>query len=118
MKMVSTPARWLMDLKSKDKWASYNAIKEIFAPLAFDINSISPSFNGVINVENKFLYTNLNRLKFSWKLILFPKATQKTLEPLIIEEGKLESPYAGPAVKRPAEIYILTTLYLLQAFCN
>lgn len=87
------------DLKSKDKWASYNAIKEIFAPLGFDINSISPSFNGVINVENKFLYTNLNRLKFSWKLILFPKATQKTLEPLIVEEGKLESPYTGPGEK-------------------
>lgn len=87
------------DLRSKEKWASYNAIKEIFAPLGFDINSISPSFNGVINVENKFLYTNLNRLKFSWKLILFPKATQKTLEPLIVEEGKLESPYTGPGEK-------------------
>lgn len=87
------------DIKSKDKWASYYAIKEIWAPLGFDINSLSPSFNGVINVENKFLYTNLNRLKFNWKLVLFPKATQKTLEPLVIEEGKVESPYTGPGEK-------------------
>jgi hypothetical protein len=87
------------DVKSKEKWASYYAIKEIWAPLGFDINSISPSFNGVLNVENKFLYTNLNRLKFNWKLVLFPKATQKTLEPLVIEEGKLESPYTGPGEK-------------------
>jgi hypothetical protein len=87
------------DIKSKDKWASYYAIKEIWAPLAFDINSLSPSFNGVINVENKFLYTNLTRLKFSWKLVLFPKATQKTLDPLVIEEGKVESPYTGPGEK-------------------
>lgn len=87
------------DIKSKEKWASYYAIKEIWAPLSFDISSISPSFNGVINVENKFLYTNLTRLKFSWKLVLFPKATQKTLEPLVIEEGKCESPYTGPREK-------------------
>ncbi len=87
------------DIKSKDKWASYYAIKEIWAPLAFDISSLSPSFNGVLNVENKFLYTNLTRLKFSWKLVLFPKATQKTLEPLVIEEGKTESPYTSPGEK-------------------
>lgn len=87
------------DIKSKEKWASYYAIKEIWAPLGFDISSLSSSFNGVINVENKFLYTNLTRLKFSWKLVLFPKATQKTLDPLVIEEGKCESPYTGPGEK-------------------
>ena len=87
------------DPKSKDKWASYYAIKEIWAPLAFNINSLSSSFNGIITVENKFLYTNLNRLKFNWKLVLFPKATQKTLEPLIVEQGTIASPYTGPGEK-------------------
>ncbi|WP_207514469.1 glycoside hydrolase family 2 TIM barrel-domain containing protein [Longitalea luteola] len=87
------------DIKSKEKWASYYAIKEIWAPLSFDISNLTSSFNGVINVENKFLYTNLTRLKFNWKLVLFPKATQKTLEPLVVEEGKVESPYTGPGEK-------------------
>jgi hypothetical protein len=87
------------DLKSTEKWASYFAIKEIWAPLAFDINSLSPSFNGTLNVENKFMYTNLNRVKFDWKLVLFPKATQKTLQPLVVEEGTIASPYTGPGEK-------------------
>jgi hypothetical protein len=87
------------DPKSKEKWASYYAIKEIWAPLAFNINSLPATWNGTITVENKFLYTNLNRLKFSWKLVLFPKATQKTLEPLVVEEGTLPSPYTGPGEK-------------------
>jgi hypothetical protein len=87
------------DPKSKEKWASYYAIKEIWAPLAFNINSLPATWNGVITVENKFLYTNLNRLKFNWKLVLFPKATQKTLDPLVVEEGTLPSPYSGPGEK-------------------
>jgi hypothetical protein len=87
------------DPKSKEKWASYYTIKELWAPLGFDITSLSPSFNGTLSVENKSLYTNLNRLKFTWKLALFPKATQKTLEPLIVEEGKVESPYTAPGEK-------------------
>lgn len=87
------------DPKSKEKWASYFAIKEIWAPIGFDLNNISPTWNGILNVENKFLYTNLSRLKFTWKLALFPKATQKTLEPLIIEEGTIASPYTGPGEK-------------------
>ncbi|THU41059.1 hypothetical protein FAM09_02790 [Niastella caeni] len=87
------------DPKSKEKWASYYTIKEIWAPMSFDISSISSSFNGTLNVENKFLYTNLSRLKFTYKLALFPKATQKTLDPLIIEEGTVASPYTGPGEK-------------------
>jgi hypothetical protein len=87
------------DPKSKEKWASYYAIKEIWAPLAFNINSLPATWNGIITVENKFLYTNLNRLKFNWKLVLFPKATQKTLEPLVVEQGTLPSPYTGPGEK-------------------
>ncbi|OQP61360.1 hypothetical protein A3860_06525 [Niastella vici] len=87
------------DLKSKEKWASYFTIKELWAPLGFDLNNISPTWNGILTVENKFLYTNLSRLKFAWKLALFPKATQKTLEPLIIEEGVMPSPFTGPGEK-------------------
>jgi len=87
------------DPKSKEKWASYYAIKEIWSPLAFNISQLPTSWNGVITIENKFLYTNLSRLKFNWKLVLFPKATQKTLEPLIVEQGTIASPYTGPGEK-------------------
>ena len=87
------------DIKSTEKWASYFTIKEIWAPIGFDIASLSPSFNGTLNVENKFLYTNLNRVKFDYKLVLFPKATQKTLAPLVIEEGTVPSPYTAAGEK-------------------
>ena len=87
------------DPKSTEKWASYFAIKEIWAPIGFDIASISSSFNGSLSVENKFLYTNLNKVKFDYKLVLFPKATQKTLSPLVIEEGTVASPYTAPGEK-------------------
>jgi hypothetical protein len=82
-----------------EKGPSYYAIKEIWSPVVFDINTISSSFNGSLNVENRFLYTNLNKCRFDWKLVLYPKATQKTTNALTIGEGTAASPYTGPGEK-------------------
>src|SRR6185503_6876068 len=79
-----------------EKGASYYAIKEIWSPVVFDVNGITTSFNGSLNIENRFLYTNLNKCRFDWKLMLYPKATEKRLTPVILGEGTAVAPYISP----------------------
>jgi hypothetical protein len=82
-----------------DKGANYYTIKEIFAPVSFDPSNINVNFNGNLNVENHYLYTNLNKCRFDWKLVLFPKATERRTTYGIVAEGTGVSPYTGPGEK-------------------
>src|SRR5699024_8223505 len=48
------------------KEASCYAITELWAPVRFQDNHISPSFDGKLPVENRYFYTSLNELKYNW----------------------------------------------------
>lgn len=55
-----------------EKEGSYFAIKEIWSPVRPDDSDITAQFDGKINIENRYFYTNLNQCSFSWKLVKFP----------------------------------------------
>ncbi len=43
-----------------EKEGSFYTIKEIWAPIQFEKRYITPDFNGVFNIENRYFFTNLN----------------------------------------------------------
>ncbi|MGQ8338012.1 glycoside hydrolase family 2 TIM barrel-domain containing protein [Sunxiuqinia sp. A32] len=51
-----------------EKEGSFFTIKEIWSPIYFEKRYITPEFNGTFNIENRYLYTNLNRcsIKAEW----------------------------------------------------
>jgi hypothetical protein len=51
-----------------EKEGSYYAIKEIWSPVYFEKKEITDAFDGKLNIENRFHFTNTNQCKFSWKL--------------------------------------------------
>jgi hypothetical protein len=51
-----------------EKEGSYYAIKEIWSPVYFEKKEITDAFDGKLNVENRYHFTNLNQCSFSWKL--------------------------------------------------
>jgi len=51
-----------------EKEGSYYAIKEIWSPVFFERKEITPQFDGVFNIENRFHYTNLDQCGFSYRL--------------------------------------------------
>ncbi|MEI7422204.1 MAG: glycoside hydrolase family 2 TIM barrel-domain containing protein [Prolixibacteraceae bacterium] len=55
-----------------EKEASYYAVKEIWSPVHFEEKDITASFDGTLNVENRYLYTNLKECSFKWKLAKMP----------------------------------------------
>jgi Glycosyl hydrolases family 2, TIM barrel domain/Glycosyl hydrolases family 2, sugar binding domain/Glycosyl hydrolases family 2/Beta galactosidase small chain len=54
-----------------EKEGSYFAIKEIWSPVHFERKEITAAFDGKLNIENRYHFTNTNECSFSWKLIRF-----------------------------------------------
>jgi beta-galactosidase/beta-glucuronidase len=69
----------------REKEGSYYTIKELWSPVYIDSKINPQQLNGRIEIENRYIYTNLNQCKYAWKLISFAKpnaatATQKVLQ--------------------------------------
>lgn len=52
-----------------EKEGSYYAIKEIWSPVYFEKKEITAAFDGKLNIENRYHFTNLNKCSFSWSLV-------------------------------------------------
>ena len=54
-----------------EKEGSYFAIKEIWCPVHFEQKIITGAFDGNLNIENRYFFTNLDQCSFSWRLKSF-----------------------------------------------
>jgi hypothetical protein len=82
----------------REKEASYYTIKEIWSPVVVHTKTIPQQFNGQIQIENRYLYTNLAQCKFEWKIVSLPKAGSKEKEK-IIQQTVTASPALAPGEK-------------------
>ncbi len=72
----------------REKEASFYTIKEIWSPVYIKQAAITSSFNGSIEVANRYLYTNLNECSFDWKLAKLPTPNDATTTNTIVATGK------------------------------
>ncbi|MGB8193598.1 MAG: glycoside hydrolase family 2, partial [Chitinophagaceae bacterium] len=72
---------------------SYNAIKEIWSPVYFEPKDITPAFDGVFNIENRYHFTNTRQCSFSYQLKKWNNA-QET-----VYNGSINSPDIKPMDK-------------------
>lgn len=66
-----------------EKEASFYTIKEIWSPVRITKSNLPRTFDGKLEVENHYSFTDLRQCKFTWQLISFPKPTDKTLQPIV-----------------------------------
>ncbi|MBD0378488.1 MAG: glycoside hydrolase family 2, partial [Flavisolibacter sp.] len=52
----------------RQKEGSYFAIKEIWSPIHVERREITDAFDGKINIENRYFFTNTNQCRFTWLL--------------------------------------------------
>ena len=83
----------------REKEGSYYTIKELWSPVYIESKTAFENFNGNIEIENRYLYTNLRQIKFEWKLVSFPKANDKITAPKVIQKGIAKSPALAPGEK-------------------
>ncbi len=75
-----------------EKEGSFYTVKEIWSPVFFREKKISSGFDGIFEITNRFLYTNLNQCKFSYELVrfIFPEGISGDTT------GVIESPDVTP----------------------
>lgn len=54
-----------------EKEGSFYTIKEVWSPVHFEPKEITDAFDGRLNIENRYHFTNINQCTFSWKLRKF-----------------------------------------------
>ncbi|WP_223857471.1 glycoside hydrolase family 2 TIM barrel-domain containing protein [Sphingobacterium micropteri] len=80
----------------REKEGSFYTIKEIWSPVYIDHEKLPTHFDGDLEIENRYLYTNLNTVQFAWKLSTFPSPyAQDTIE-TVLDEGSIAGPDLQP----------------------
>ena len=57
----------------REKEGSFFALKEIFSPIKIWMKDLPAVFNGRIEVENRYHFTNINQCSFQWALVNYRK---------------------------------------------
>ena len=80
----------------REKEASFYTIKEIWSPVRITRTFFPRTFDGKLEVENHYSFTDLSQCTFSWQLVSFPKPSDKSLQALVNKTGK-PTPVSVPA---------------------
>jgi hypothetical protein len=67
-----------------EKEGSFYTIREVWSPVFIEERYITPEFNGLFNIENRFFYTGLDQCSFSNQWIKYPGPG----EPVAMVPGK------------------------------
>jgi len=78
----------------REKEGSFYTIKEIWSPVQIEPVTINKKWNGKLFLRNEYIYTNLNRCSFTWKIVKTVFGTNQ--ENNILAFGKIQSPNAEP----------------------
>lgn len=62
-----------------EKEGSFYTIKEIWSPIFFERREITTAFDGKLNIENRYHFTNANACTYTWKLKRFTVTNEKEL---------------------------------------
>jgi hypothetical protein len=60
-----------------EKEGSYYTIRELWSPVFIEKRYITPEFNGIFNLENRFHYTDLDQCSFAYRWIQLPPPVQE-----------------------------------------
>ncbi len=72
-----------------EKEASFYTIKELWSPVRITRTGLPWQFDGKIEVENHYSFTNLSQCLFSWQLVSFPKPTDPSTQAIMNGSGKV-----------------------------
>ncbi|HMP91647.1 MAG TPA: glycoside hydrolase family 2 TIM barrel-domain containing protein [Phnomibacter sp.] len=80
----------------REKEGSFYVIREIFSPVKMLTEQLLPGFNGNLQVENRFHFTNLKQCVFSWKLLAYAAPFGSKRGAIVMDSGTCVSPGIAP----------------------
>lgn len=84
----------------REKEGSYFTIKEVWSPIKVEAKEITADFDGTLNLENRYHFTNLKECSFSWKL----KRFNASLSADVSVSGTVNAPSLKPLEKGSLQI--------------
>jgi hypothetical protein len=93
-----------------EKEGSYYAIKEIWSPVHLEKKEITRQFDGRLNIENRYHFTNLNQCTFGWKLVNFKTGDTAIAD---VMAGQIVAPDIKPGEKGYLQLRTQKISYLL-----
>ncbi|BBE20477.1 beta-galactosidase [Aquipluma nitroreducens] len=80
----------------REKEGSYYAIREIYCPVKIKLKELPEQFDGTIQVENRYHFTNLKDCRFEWQLVNFSTVIDRQAAHHVMKNGILASPDVKP----------------------
>lgn len=80
----------------REKEGSFYALREIFSPVKIALKELPAAFNGAIEVENRFHFTNMNQCRFQWALVNYYKPQDDFTGYHIMQKGNATAPAIAP----------------------
>lgn len=84
----------------REKEGSFYALREIFSPVRISMKALPQNFNGLVQLENRYHFTNLNECTYEWALVNFRSAFDMVFTGYTIEKtGIAKGPSILPSAK-------------------
>ncbi|MVN23074.1 glycoside hydrolase family 2 TIM barrel-domain containing protein [Mucilaginibacter arboris] len=83
----------------REKEGSFYTIKEVWSPVQIGNKYIPEVFDGRLEIENKYIYTNLNKCTFKWKLVTLASPNDVNLQSKINASGNAVPINVEPGAK-------------------
>ena len=102
----------------RQKEGSFYTIKEVFSPIHIGLQELPEDFSGQIEVENRYSFMDLQKIRFDWKLAQFPKPWEDKNEHNVVHAGTVPGPGVKPGgrgtlkLELPADWQEANALYL------
>ncbi len=88
----------------REKEGSFYAIKEIWSPVVVNRTQIGTNFDGIIEIENRYHYTNLNQCGMEWELVDYPGPDDPGTASKIALKNKVKLPDIRPGGSTAVQI--------------
>lgn len=83
----------------REKEGSFFALREIFSPVKISMKELPQNFSEVIELENRYHFTNLSQCSFQWALVNFRKPFDALSGYIVEKRGTTSSPSIAPTQK-------------------
>ncbi|MBK0384063.1 hypothetical protein I5M32_13925 [Pedobacter sp. SD-b] len=100
---------------NQEKKGSYNAVKEIWSPVQITTEKLGSTFNGKIDLINKYTFTNLKQCTFEWKYIRFAAPMEASDGYRTLKKGNLIGPDVAPGKNGVLQIPTFADLKQMDA---
>ncbi len=101
-----------------EKEGSYYTVKQIWCPVQIMNTRIDADFDGILHLENRYDFLNLNTCRFVWKRVKFPEYNEKG-DMRVLKQGEVKgsniAPHSAgtltvPVVKDDADALMITVI--------